>query len=91
MKKEDAELDFDFEYERTTQVLPETKALCLGVLYRAVKDATNKNIEDQEKICARRWLFSEEERGEAFTFNDVCDWLGLDKIILRKKIFERIE
>jgi len=65
--------------------LPE-KDLLIAVLDRAALDfhSSNKSLSD----IAREWIFDHPHKDNTFSFNWVCNHLGLHSKLIRKKILE---
>jgi hypothetical protein len=69
-------------------IYPEKKLL-VGVLSRAIVDATDPSVDDQHSRIheeARKWINS--LSAQPFSFEWICEHLGVDWVVLRKSILE---
>lgn len=79
------ELNLKTEYETGE------KRLLGAILTRAIRDAINGGIYQSEQEMAMEWIFSDyKPRLDHFTFEEACDYLGLNSVRLRRKVFERV-
>jgi hypothetical protein len=74
------------EFSTIKQITPE-RELLIAILDRAVLDFSGREGELHEK--AKEWIFGEEEyENTIFSFQAICEHLGLNPAALRRKILD---
>jgi hypothetical protein len=74
------------EFSTIKQITPE-RELLIAILDRAVLDFSGREGELHDK--AKEWIFGEDEyENSVFSFQAICEHLGLDSTALRGKILD---